>query len=245
MTLDPDDLERHFEGRAVLEKLLTDTGSLADAEDVVNAFGAALKDSVPVAVVIQALWEDEPRFESPKKARQLFSNLFGLFDLVEAGATIDLATAGTPTKRARAPKPAPFSSSEGPDDAFVEGAWRYFADAPKERQRLEHVFDNKQDALVSWLDTQGLTDDAFGLARQLVCDVYAMLELGGHSCPLVHERAIPEQALLPAALTQWLDEGVFEAEQSDEAPLPEAAGQAVRALTARAASALWKPAKQP
>lgn len=243
MTRDPDDLERHFEGRAVLEKLLTDTGSLADAEDVVNAFQTAIKENVPAAVVIQALWEDEPRFESPKKARQLFSNLFGLFDLVESGATIDLATAGAPTKRARAPRPAPFAPADGPDDTFVEGAWRYFADAPKERQRLEHIFDNKQDALVSWLDSQGLSDDAFGLARQLVSDVCAMLELGGHSCPTVRESAIPEQPTLPEALTQWLDEGVFEAEQNEEAPLSEADGQAVRTLASRAASALWKPAK--
>ena len=240
MTADSDELERHFEGRAVLDKLLTQTGSLADAEDVVSAFQTALKDGVPVAVVIQALWEDEPRFESPKKARQLFANLFGLFELVESGAPIDLATAGKPTKRPRAPRPPPFAK-EGPDDAFVEAAWRYFEDAPKERQRLEHTFDNKQDELVSWLDAQGLDDDAFSLARQLVSDVAAMLELGGHPCPTVRESAIPEQAALPAALATWLDEGVFEAEQHEDTPLSAASGERVRALAARAASALWNP----
>jgi len=242
MTSDPDDLERHFEGRAVLEKLLTQSGSLADAEDVVHAFTAALKEGVPVAVVIQALWEDEPRFESPRHARQLFANLFGLFELLEAGGTVDLSAAGVPAKRPRAPRPAPFSA-EGPDEAFVEAAWRYFEDAPKERQRLEHAFDNRQDALVSWLELQGLDDEAFALARQLLSDVFAMLELGGHPCPPVRESAVPQAPALPAALTAWIEEGVFEAEQHDEAPLAPAVARQVEALAARAASALWQPAQ--
>lgn len=44
---DDDDLERRFDGREVLQKLLAESGSLADVEDVANAFALAVKDGVP------------------------------------------------------------------------------------------------------------------------------------------------------------------------------------------------------
>lgn len=241
---DGDELSRRFEGRAVLDGLLAGSGSLADTEDVVGAFETAAKDGVPAPVVIQALWEDEPRFESPAQAARLFGNLLALFDLVASGASVELGAtpAGLAAKRLKAPKPAPFGA-DGPDDDFVEAAWRYLDDFPRERERLEHTFDNRQDELVSWLDAQGLDDAAFALARALLADVHAMLVVGGRACPAVRAKDVPAEASLPEGLARWVDEGVFEAEQHDEAPLPEATGEALKSLVARAASALWLKSK--
>lgn len=241
-------LDRRFEGRAVLDVLLARAGALADTEDVVAAFQQAARDGVPASVVIQALWEDEPRFESPAQARQLFGNLLALFELVAAGAAVDLAARAPSPKRARAPRPPPFGA-EGPDDDFVEAAWRYFEDAPKERARLDDAFEHRQDALVSWLDAQGLDDDAFALARALLADVHAILVLGDLSLrPMGAPRGPPGEALaddaLPGALTRWLDEGVFEAEHHEEAPLAPEAAARVRALVAQGAAALWAAARR-
>jgi hypothetical protein len=235
-----DELERRYEGHAVLQALLTASGSVADVDDVVGAFAQAVKDGVPPAVVIQALWEDEPRFESPKKARALFANLLGLYDLVEAGQTINLEAQAKPLKRPKATAPAPFAL-EGPDDAFVEAAWRYFDDHPKAREKLAHAFDAHQDALVSWLDAQGLDDDAFVLAQSLVSDIFAMMELGGATTTAVPDAALRgAAAALPPPFGQWLEEGVFEAREHESAPLAEAKAEEVLRLTQIAAGALWK-----
>jgi hypothetical protein len=185
---------------------------------------------VPASVVIQALWEDEPRFESPAEAKQLFGNLLALFELVATGAALDLGPPAPPAKRPKAPRPPPFGSA-GPDDDFVEAAWRYFDDAPKERARLEHAFDHRQDQLVSWLDAQG---------RALLSDIHAMLELGGRSSGAVREGDLPLTPELPEALARWIDEGLFEAEQHEDAPLPAEQADRLKVLVSRAATALWR-----
>ncbi len=239
-----DDLERRFEGREALQKLLAASGTLADVEDVVEAFRAAAKDGAPAQVVISALWEDEPRFTSTAQARALFSNLFGLYDLVASGEQLDLGPAPAKAKRTRrekAPPPEPLGDAV-PDDAYVEACWRYLDDFPKERERHQHAFDNRQDALVSFLDASGLSDVGFGLARHLASDVFAMLELGGLKTKSVREADIPAKAdatAVPEALARWVEEGVFEEEQDEEAPLPAHEAEHVRDVTLRAATALW------
>ncbi|MFZ5439407.1 MAG: hypothetical protein ACOZQL_05325 [Myxococcota bacterium] len=238
-----DDIERNFEGQGVLQKLLAASGSLADVEDVVEAFKQAVKDQVPAPVVIQALWEDEPRFSSPDEAAQLFGNLLGLYELVAEGKKLDLV-AGSKVKREKAAKPEPFGDG-GPTDEFIEAAWRWFDDFPKERQRFEHAFENRQDALISWLDDAGLDDAAFSLARHLVGEVFAMLELGGRKVASVDETMVPKKAsldALPKALVEWIDETLFEATSDEAAPLPEKDAEQVRTVVARAAMALWTAA---
>jgi hypothetical protein len=228
-------MTRHFEGAQVLQALLTKSGTLADVDDVVAAFQDAVKTGVPPQVVISALWEDEPRFSSPADARALFSNLLGLFDLIASGTELDLKAAHGPIKREKAARPEPFGEA-GPDDDFVEAAWRYFDDHPKEYEKLVHQFDHRQDGLVVWLEQHGLDDDAFMLARQLTCEVFAMLELGGHRCVALSSAS---PGALPAALATWVEEGVFEAEQHDERPLPSATGAQLRELVSQACSSLW------
>lgn len=239
---DDDDLERRYEGQKVLQALLTGSGAMADVDDVVGAFQEAVKNGVPPAVVIQALWEDEPTFESPKKARALFANLLGLFDLVESGQTVNLETHAKPTKRVKATAPAAFEGE--PDDAFVEAAWRYFDDHPKAREKLAHGFDAHQDPLSSWLDAQGFEDDAFVLARQLLSDVFAMMELGGAPCATVSDKALGKKAnALPAPFARWVEEGVFEAKEHEKTPLDATVAEQVLDAAMRGAAALWASRK--
>ena len=237
-------MERSFEGQEILQKLLTQSGSIVDVEDVLEAFRKAVKQSVPAPVVIQALWEDEPRFNSPDEAAQLFGNLLGLYELVESGQTIDLSVKSVKVKREKSVKPEPFGTNE-PDDHFIESAWRYFDDFPKERQRFEHAFENRQDPLVSWLDGSGLEDEGFALARHLVGEVFALLELGGREVKKIYETALPKEAsleTLPRALADWIEESLFEASSDETHPLPETQAQQVREVVARAAVAMWKSA---
>ncbi len=239
------DLVRKFEGREVLQGLLTATRSLADAEDVAEVFRQAADVDAPPSVVIQALWEDEPVFENPATARRLFSNLLGLHDLIVSGVKVDLRPDAPPvrTKRQKAPEPKPFEHE--PDESFVEGAWRFFDDHPKDRERHQHAFENRQDALLSWVDEAGLSDEAFGLTTMLLSDVYAMLELGGCHIGLVKPTAIPkalkegDDEALPSALAGWVDEVVFEAEQDEGTPMTEKDAAMVRDLSLRASAALW------
>lgn len=234
-----DEVDRSFEGQAVLQKLLTASGSLADVEDVHAAFQKAVADNVPAPVVIQALWDEEPRFDTPAQAARLFGNLLGLYELVAAGKQVDLGKKVERIKREKAKRPAPFGAG-GPDEAFVEAAWRFFDDAPKERQRLAHAFDNRQDALVSWLDEAGLDDEAFALARHVVSELFAMLELGGAKVGPVAVERLPKKPAadaLPAALAAWVDERVQEA--LDDEVLDAKAGEAVRGVALRAGAGLW------
>jgi hypothetical protein len=242
-----EDIDRSFEGQEVLQKLLAQSGSIADVDDVVGAFKKAVAENVPAPVVIQALWEDEPRFNSPDEAAALFGNLLGLYELVASGAKLDLVTKGPRLKREKAPRPQPFGDAE-PDDHFIEAAWRYFDDFPKERQRFEHAFENRQDPLVSWLDGSGLEDAGFALARHLVGEVFAMLELGGREVETIYEEALPKTAsleTLPKALSEWIEESLFEATSDETHPLAEKEADQVRDVVARAVVTMWKSAAAP
>jgi hypothetical protein len=230
-----EDLERRFEGRAVLDTLLAEAGSLADSADVAQAFADAHRDGVPPAVVVSALWEDEPRFASQKTARKLYGNLLGLYDLVASGATLNLeADAGTSkpprVKKERVEPPPPLEGE--PDEDFVEAAWRYLDDHPKEHEKRVHRFDNVQDALVGFLDERGLSDQAFGIARHLLAEIHAMLELGGKKVPPLDADALPKKpGAVPPALEHWVDEGLD--------ALPEKEAEAARPVILKCVAGLW------
>jgi hypothetical protein len=237
-----DAMERRFDGQAVLEKLLAKSGALGDVEDVLGAFREAVAKGVPPQPVIMALWPDEPRFESVKDAEALFANLLGLYELVASGEPFDLGPKGSlgKVKREKAPRPEPFAG-DAPTAEWLEAAWRFLEDAPKEREKLGHAFDNRQDALVSVIDASGLSDAGFAVARELCFEVFAMLELGGRTVAPVG--ALPRKdGELPEALEAWIEDGLVEAEAADELPLPEAEQPGVRALVKRLVGALWASA---
>ena len=244
-----EDFLRSFEGGPALQQLLSDSGSLADVEDVAGAFLDASRAGVPANVVIGALWEDEPRFESPQHARRMFGNLFGLYELIAKGEKVELGTIAHPVrvKREKAPQPLPFGDSE-PTAEFVEAAWRWLDDHPKERERHVHAFNNRQDELVSWLDESGLSDAGFALASHLACDLFAMMELGGLTVETVYAEHVPPkvaEGALPTAFTEWIDEGVVEEEADDETPLPPHEGALVRDVASRLVAALWAARARP
>jgi len=238
-----EDIEREFEGYDVLNKLLAESGAIADAQDVADAFAQAQKDGVAAPDVIHDLWVDEPRFDRPAHAARLFGNLLALFDLVASGEAPAPATEHEPrVKRVKASKPGEFGS-EGPDAEYLKSASRFFDDYPKERERHHHAFDNRQDALVSWLDDSGLSDDGFALARYLLGEWFAVLELGGRKVASLDESMLPAKAKLdelPPDVTAWLTETLSDESSADENPLVEAEIGRVRDAVARAAVAMWK-----
>lgn len=240
------ELDRHFEGRARLQALLEKAGVLADVEDVADAFRAAQKDDVPAATVINALFEDEPRFSSPKDARAFYGNLFGLWELLQSGAAVDLKA---PTERAKPPAPPArptYFPKEGPDDSWVEGTWRYLEAAPpKELQKLHHAYDHRTDWLVTWLDEQGLSGLGFAFAQHLLFELFAMLELGSPKGIGIVDAPVTKdkEGVVPPALAAYAEEAVFEAEQDEEEPLPQAEARRLQSLMGLALCALWQARK--
>jgi hypothetical protein len=239
------DLERKFEGRAKLQALLEKAGVLADVEDIAAAFRAAQKDGAPPATVINALFEDEPQFSSPKDARALFGNLFGLWELLEAGGTPQLAAPAARAKPPPPPVPPTRFPKEGPDDAWVERAWRFLEAAPpKELQKLQHAYDHRTDALVTWLDEQALSELAFAHAQLLLFELFAMLELGGPKGSRLCDVPVEaDDSSVPPALAAYAEEAIFEAEHDEEEPLPAVEAKRLQSLMGQALRALWKAQK--
>lgn len=232
-----DELLRRFDGKQALDAMLAASGALGDVDDVVEAFRQAVSQNVPPQPVIMALWEDEPRFERPSDAEALFSNLLGLYELVASGQPFVLGERTVPkSKRPRVTKPAPLADAV--EAGWLDEAWRYLDDWPKERERLSHAFDNRQDALVSELDAAGLSDAAFAAVASIAFEVFAMLEVGERTVGRVTTLRADVKGV-PQALLDWADEGVTEAEADEEQPLPEAEAEATRALARRVVMSLW------
>jgi len=242
-------LEHAFEGKAALDELLELARARVDTEGAIVRMREALRQGEPRASVIPTLFDGEPRFPDPQIARHLFQNLLGLWDLLARGQPIPLDHPPERPARPRARRPIPERpppfEGDAPDDAWVEAAWRYLDEAPeRELTRLEHAFENRQDAVLGFLDEQGLPDELFALARQLLFELHAMIELGWMPGVRSVARAELQEAgpgvkPPPAALQAYADEAVFEAEQDEEAPLTPADSARVKALVNRGLSALW------
>ena len=148
-----------------------------------------------------------------------------------------MKTKSVKVKREKAARPEPFGDAE-PDDHFIEAAWRYFDDFPKERQRHEHAFENRQDALVSWLDDSGLDDAAFALARHLIGEVFAMLELGAVTS-VGRFSADAAKIEVPHALSAWAQEAVFQAATDEDDALDAEQSKELGRLVETGLNALW------
>lgn len=84
-----DRLPRIYEGPDVLGPLLEQSGCELSVDDVVEEFACALEEGTPAGAIIPLLWELEPRFPDPQTAKRTFSNLFGLWDAVDAELTAE------------------------------------------------------------------------------------------------------------------------------------------------------------
>ena len=235
--------EHRFEGADTLNGLLEIAGSPLDTHEVLARLAAGHEAGAAASEIIPTLFEGEPRFPNPELARRLYQNLLGLWDLMTSGRTIELEPTAHPTraKRVRPVPPDPFDPERGPDAEYVETAWRFLEDLPggdpRMLERLTHAFENREDALVQWLDEAGLDDDAYATARYLLFELFAMLEFGSPAGVGAVTRqdleAAPEQdsGEVPAALRGYAEEALFESEL-DDAQVP--------SLVYRGLYALWQ-----
>jgi hypothetical protein len=129
----------------------------------------------------------------------------------------------------------------------MDAAWQYLEDiGEKGRTRMQHAFENRQDALLTHLDEVGLSDDGYLVARQLLLELHSMIELGWPpGVASVHEKALAQvpgsgDAAAPEALSAYVEEAIFEAEHDEEAPLPADEAKRVRDTVGRCLSALWR-----
>lgn len=232
---------RRFEGRARLDALLERAGSLADTESVAKAFLKAQNDGVPASVVIDALFEDEPRFASRDDAPALYGNLFGLWDLLLAGERVDLSASRVREKKAQPPAPPGLFPREGPSPEWLDVAFAWLdACAEKERTKLEHAFENRMDALLTWLDENGAQDAVYAAARQILFELFAVLELGAPNG--VGRIFVPEgsKSAVPPPLAAWAHEAVFQAASDEDEPLSPDDSKELTRLVEQGLNALWQ-----
>jgi hypothetical protein len=237
---------RRFEGRQVLAGLLDLAGSPFSPEQVVDRMRGAQARGEAASASIPELFPSEPRFPDPSYATQLYQNLLGLWDLVQSSEPFSLQDRPRPSPLAKKVPTAPAVFGEaGPDATFVETVWRYLEDLDKRgKDRLQDLFENRQDALRGYLEEQGLSDNGFACARHLVFELFAMIELGWPlgtrpvlRSELEGERVAPHEA--PVALRDYAQEALFEAEQDERTPLAGRELEVVRDLVQRSLRALW------
>jgi hypothetical protein len=232
--------DRRFEGASVLAGLLELAGCADSPEEVLAQFRQARAAGLAAGDVIPTLFSEEPRFQDVTQARRLFQNLLGLWDL--SAGPVSVALPGPRPRKVRPLPPGPFGEAP-PTAEWVKSAWAYMDQDPRARQRLLHSFENRQDALVSFLDEEPLSDEGYGVLRHLAFELHAMLELG---CGMAPARVDPA-ALMgspggdggPSAFVSYADEALFEAEQDEEAPVPAAERAALREWVKKLVAALW------
>ena len=232
--------ERRFEGAQVLAALLEVGGSPYGPEDVLAQFRQARTRGLAAGDVIPTLFPEEPRFRDPSQARRLFQNLLGLWDVCLGDVHLHLP--GPRPKPAQPVPPAPRAGA-APSSAWVETAWRFLDQDARARTRLLHSFENRQDALLTFLDEEALSDEGYGVLRHLAFELHAMLELGCGAAPgRVDPAALtgsPGGEGGPSALVAYADEALFEAEQDEEAPVPAKEAAVLREWVRHLVAALW------
>lgn len=130
-------------------------------------------------------------------------------------------------KREPPPPRPPAFGLDGPDPTYVERARHYLESVDEhERTPLTHSFENRQDALLVDLEGKDLSDEAFSCARQLLFELFAMIELGWPRGP---GEVVAEP---PPALTEYCAQVLAGAGLQESEPL--------RATVAQGLAELWK-----
>lgn len=238
-------LTREYEGAATLDGLLAGAGASARTPEAVAIFKDALAVGMGPDEVIPDLFEEEPRFKAPAEARRLYANLFGLWDRVAAGGSIEPKPREEAPRRAAAPPPEPMAPPLSGD--FVEAAWKHLVDLPaKDTERWLHKWQNTQPELTEALRVESGEDAAvFDTADTLAFETWAMMELAQSTRirPVLMEEflvALKADDSPEPALAAYIEEALEEAGLDDEQSLDEAqAGKAGR-LAQAAVRALAK-----
>jgi len=129
-------------------------------------------------------------------------------------------------------------------DLAVVGAVRAWLAADRRaRERLTDSFENRQDALLGSLDERGLSDEGWGVLRQLAFELHAVLEHADGAAPA----SVPPEALegdpaakVPVELIGLVEQVLARAEQDGTGPVPDTERETVRALGRRVLGALWE-----
>jgi hypothetical protein len=232
--------DRRFEGAGILAELLELAGSPYGPEEVVAHFREAQKAGLAASDVIPTLFPEEPRFQEAARAKRLFQNLLGLWDLSKG--KVSLALPGPRPKKEKPVRPPPLGGS-APTTEWVETAWRYLDQDAASSTRFLHSFENRQDALVTFLDEQPLSDEGYGVLRHLAFELHAILELMCGTAPARVDPAAlmgsPGDDGGPSALISYADEALFEAEQDEEAPVPPGERAVLQQWVRKLVAALW------
>jgi len=236
------DFVHRFEGGEILQELLSIAGSPISSEETLQRMREGASEGKAAQDIIPTLFTGEPRFPDPSLAMRLYQNLLGLWDLVKAGKPVRLDHPSPPPRKPKAVPPPPFGP-EGPTGAFVEAAWRYIEDLDKRgRDRLQHSFENRQDALLSFLEEHQLSDNAVDCARLLLFELFAMIELGwpaGIRSVARKDLHVNQPSAVAPALEAYIDEALLEAELDEEVALSKTESTVVRSVVRQGLRALW------
>ena len=231
-----------FENAEVLAELLAIAGSPLSPDEVLQRFRAGRAEGAASSELIPTLFPGPPRFPDPDVARRLFQNLLGLWDasgIPDFRLAVDPAGAGRARPRKIPPPGLP--GAGGLDAGEVEAVRSWLASDRRARERLTDSFENRQDALLASLDERGLSDQGWGVLRQLAFELHAVLEHADGAAPA----SVPPEALegdpaanVPVELIGLVDQAFARAEQDGTGPVPEAERDAVRTLGRRVLGAL-------
>jgi hypothetical protein len=233
-----------FESSEVLAELLAIAGSELSPEEVLARFRSARSEGVEAHDVIPALFPEAPRFPHPDIARRLFQNLLGLWD-ASASSGFRLGSDAPAPRPPRPEKVGPPGrpGPTGPDAAYVVAVRAWLASDRRARERLTDSFENRQDALLGSLDERGLSDEGWGVLRQLAFELHAVLEHADGAAPA----SVPPEALegdpaakVPVELIGLVDQALASAEQDGPGPAPAAERERLRTLGRQVLGALWE-----
>ena len=232
-----------FENTEVLAELLAIAGSSLEPEEVLRRFRSGRAEGAESSEVIPTLFPDPPRFPDPDLARRLFQNLLGLWDASASPAFRLAAREDSPRPRPEKVAPPGPAGPTGPDRAYVEAVRAWLATDRRARHRLADSFENRQDALLGSLDERGLSDEGWGVLRQLAFELHAVLEHADGAAPA----SVPPEALegdpaakAPVELIGLVDQALAPAEQDGPGPVPPAERETIRTLGRQVLGALWE-----
>ena len=240
---EPPEFVHRFENAEVLAELLAIAGSPLEPEEVVRRFRSGRAEGAEANEVIPTLFPDPPRFPDPDLARRLFQNLLGLWDASASPAFQLPPSAEVPRpQRERVAAPGP-AGPAGPDRSYVEAVRTWLAKDRRARDRLADSFENRQDALLGSLDERGLSDEGWGVLRQLAFELHAVLEHADGAAPA----SVPPEALegdpaakAPVELIGLVDQALAPAEQDGSGPVPAGERETLRTLGRQVLGALWE-----